>query len=99
MGAGIIISQTTPDMTNRYTWLKPLEGGGYEAYEPADGGWQKVLDIAAPATVDHTHETLGSINITGTVKVNNDAGVTGSKTIGGYTLTFKQGILTGFQQA
>lgn len=96
MGAGIIISETTPEPTNRYTWQKPLPDGGIEWYEPSDGGWALVKTVPAPALANHTHATLGDINFTGTISANGDTGITGSKTIGGFKITFKNGLLTGF---
>ena len=45
----------------------------------------------------HTHPTLGDINFTGSVSVGGEAGITGSKTVGGFKITFKKGLLTGFE--
>ena len=99
MGAGIIISETQPEALNRYTWSKPLPDGGKEWYEPSDGGWALVRADFAPAAADHSHATLGNLDLTGTLSVNGDNGVTGTRTVGGFTFTFKNGILTGFAQA
>jgi hypothetical protein len=97
MGAGIIISDTPPEKLNRYTWLKILASGAREYYEWVGNDWVLVKTEAAPATGDHVHTTLGDLNITGTLSANGDAGVTGQRVIQGYTLTFKKGLLVGFQ--
>ena len=96
MGVQIVISETEPEKTNKYTWCKPLADGGKEWYELADGGWKLVGTDIAPAALAHSHATHGDINFIGTVSVNGDEGVTGQKTIGGFRITFKNGILTGF---
>lgn len=96
--AGTIISETAPDRLNRFTWLKPLPDGSIEYYEPDDGGWVKVKTVAAPIPADHSHSSLGDINLTGTISSGGTPGITGSKTLGGYIITFKNGLLTGFQQ-
>jgi len=46
---------------------------------------------------DHTHPTHGDINFTGTISAGGEAGLTGSRTIDGHTLTFKNGILVGYE--
>ena len=96
MGSGIIISEAQPELTNRYTWCRPLPDGGKEWYEPADGGWVLVRTDAAPALLAHSHPTHGNINFTGTVSADGSVGLTGQKTLGGYVFTFKKGLLTGF---
>ncbi len=100
MGSGLIISASEPKLENLYTWMKPLPDGGKEWYEIQNGAWAKVKTEPAPALADHIHAALGDINFTGTVSVNGDAGITGSRLILGVgTLTFKKGILTGFTPA
>lgn len=39
----------------------------------------------------------GRVNFTGTISAGGDEGLTGQRTIAGYTLTFKKGLLVGFQ--
>ena len=46
---------------------------------------------------EHTHSEHGDINFTGTVSADGDGGLTGSRTVGGYKLTFKKGLLVGFE--
>ena len=46
---------------------------------------------------EHTHATHGGINFTGTISANGQLGLTGARTIDGHTLTFKNGILVGYQ--
>jgi len=45
----------------------------------------------------HSHSTLGDINFTGTVSADGQPGLTGARTIDGHTLTFKDGLLVGYQ--
>ncbi len=99
MGAGIIISQQTPEMVNRYTWCRPLPDGGIEWFEPLDSGWVLTHSQPAPALLDHSHPTLGDINFTGTVSAGGNQGLTGTRTVAGHKLTFTKGILTGFEPA
>ena len=58
MGAGLIISSETPSIVegNRYTWMKVLEDGSIEFYEPTDGGWTKIRTLPAPS--DHKHSDV-----------------------------------------
>lgn len=53
--------------------------------------------LASLAVANHTHDTHGDINFIGIVSADGDIGLTGQKTIAGYTFTFKKGLLTGFQ--
>ena len=95
-GSGLIISDTEPaGVVNRYTWMRPMPDGSREWYEPADGGWQLVrTDPAPPSTADIDSAIA-------THSADDDAhhvlGLTGSRTIGGYRLTFTKGILTGLE--
>ena len=50
------------------------------------------LDVPSPESPD-----CGDINFTGIVSADGDEGLTGTRTIAGYTLTFKKGLLVGFQ--
>ena len=52
-------------------------------------------DIHHPQS--HSHPTHGDINFTGTVSADGDEGLTGQRTVGGYKLTFKKGLLVGFE--
>lgn len=94
---GIIISDTAPTGKNKYTWLRILPDGTREWYEPDDDSWQLVKTEPACAELDHSHPEHGDINFTGTVSADGDAGLTGQRTLAGYTLTFKKGLLVGFQ--
>ena len=60
----------------------------------ADLLWLGVPEPDTIATTDHTHPHLDDLEDIVTL-LNN--GVTGSKTVGGYTLTFNHGVLTGFE--
>ena len=40
---------------------------------------------------------LGNVDFVGTISVDGDIGITGSRTVGGFKITFKNGILTGFE--
>lgn len=96
MGAGMIVSESQPEMVNRYTWCKPLANGSVEYYELSDSGWNKVYTLPAPAALDHTHTGLDDLPDIITLLSN---GITGSKTLGGYTFTFNHGVLVGFAPA
>jgi len=45
----------------------------------------------------HAHATHGDINFTGTISADGQVGLTGTRTIDGHALTFKNGILVGYQ--
>lgn len=94
MGSGLIISETIPDIDNRYTWLKPLPDGSREWYEPTDGGWTLVKTDPAPAEADHTHPNLDEL---ADIVALLSSGVTGTKTIAGHQVTFNHGILVDYQ--
>ncbi len=96
MGSGIIVSETEPEMVNRYTWCKPCADGSIEYYEPTDGSWTKVRTIPAPAQLaDITAAIAAHI---ATENAHHVLGLTGQRTVGGYKFTFTKGILTGFEQ-
>ena len=86
MGCGFIVSESAPDPTNKYSWYKPSTR---EFFELVEGAWTKVGQTDITELVD--------LNITGDLRANGDLGLTGSKVIQGYTLTFKKGLLVGFQ--
>jgi len=76
-----------------WLWLKPVDGG-IELYTYDDSVWVLKHTISF---ADHTHPTLGDINFTGTISAGGEAGITGARTIDGHTLTFKNGILVGYE--
>lgn len=94
---GIFVSDSQPESIGKITWLKILPDGSREWYEKTDSGFVKVKDEVASASANHSHLTHGDINFTGTVSADGDEGLTGEKTVKGYTLTFKKGLLVGFQ--
>lgn len=94
---GIVISEVEPTIQGKVTWLKILHDGSREWYEQVDGSWLLIKSECAPAPADHSHPTHGDINFTGSVSADGSGGLTGQRTIGGYTLTFKKGLLVGFQ--
>ena len=53
--------------------------------------------LDSKATASHSHPTHSDINFTGSVSADGDTGLTGQRTIAGYTLAFKKGLLVGFQ--
>lgn len=81
--------KTNPTMED-WLWFEP-ESGKWHDFK--DGEW-----VEAPVP-DHSHPTHGDINFTGTVSADGDAGLTGQRTVGGYKLTFKKGLLVGFEAA
>lgn len=96
---GIIVSSSAPSGVTGYAWLKILPDGAREWWSFNKDTQQWDLDNIEPASalLDHSHPTHGDIDFTGTISANGDQGLTGQKTIAGYTFTFKKGLLTGFQ--
>jgi len=96
--------------TDRTKWLRldPDVGGIYR-YNSETGNYDIPLPIVMSAITglvealvdksdsDHSHPAHGDIDFTGTVSAGGDAGLTGERTVGGYKLTFKKGLLVGFQ--
>lgn len=77
---------------DRTKWLRcDSETGVLFRYNPETGGYDIAISVA-----EHTHSELGDINFTGTISTAGQQGITGSRTIGGYTITFKNGLLVGF---
>ena len=77
--------------TGDWLWLKPSTG---ELFERSGGEWALSTTLSL---ADHSHPTHGDINFTGTISVDGQEGLTGSRTIEGHTLTFKNGILVGYE--
>mgnify|MGYP001565343791 CR=1 FL=1 len=96
---GIILSDGPPAHVTGYAWCKVFPDNSKEWYHFNKDTQSWVLDLTepAPALIDHSHPTHGDINFTGTVSADGDEGLTGQKTIAGYTFTFKKGLLVGFQ--
>lgn len=89
---GLIVSPAEPvGIVGKFTWIKPVDGV-LEFYEKVNGEWSLVHTQTphCPAQVDN------DVNFTGDIYAGGEKGLTGSRTIGGYTITFKNGILTGF---
>lgn len=78
-----------------WIWLKPIENG-LEVYSYESEGW--VLQQTIP-TSGHSHATHGDINFTGSISAGGEAGLTGEKILDGKRLTFKNGILVGYEVA
>lgn len=94
MSVGIIVSESTPATDNRYTWYQPSTGKWFELNATMTE-WVEVAD-EDKAEADHTHTEFENLNIIGTLSADGDEGLTGQRTFGGYTLTFKKGLLVGF---
>jgi hypothetical protein len=88
---GIVISEDTPEVTNMDAWFKPST---QQWYEVVNGAWSVSADIPEYAPVAHTHDGLDELGDIVTLLGN---GVTGTKTVGNYTLTFNHGVLVGFE--
>ena len=104
MSSILLISETEPDIginfptdNGKYTWMKLLPDGSLEFFNSSVAGWVKVMTVPAYALVNHSHTEHGAINFTGTVSADGDQGLTGTRTVGGYKLTFKKGLLVGFE--
>lgn len=82
-------------MALRYTFVKPTEGIE-ETYEYIAGAWELVETTELPVP-EHSHPSLGDTNFTGDVFASGDKGLTGERTVGGYKITFKKGLLVGFE--
>jgi len=96
MPGGIVISESEPLKDNRYVWFKPSVRQWYELNSEGTA-WALSHDEPALSLEGHSHPTHGDIDFTGTVKADGDEGLTGQRTIGGHTLTFKKGLLVGYQ--
>ena len=93
---------------NTKIWLDT--SGGMTERDVNGRPWSAVIDIDVLDAIvthaalpnahhpqAHTHSELGNINFTGSISAEGSAGLTGTRTIDGHTLTFKNGILTGYQ--
>ena len=95
---GLVIADSEPTTAiGKLTWLQILPDGTRKWFERADSGWQLVKTEDAPVAADHSHPELGDINFTGSISADGEAGLTGSRTIDGHTLTFKSGLLVGYE--
>lgn len=90
---GIVISESAPETSNKDYWFKPST---QQWFEVSNGDWSQVADIPDFAAVDHSHSGLDDLPDIITL-LNN--GVTGTKTVGNYTLTFNHGVLVGFEES
>lgn len=95
-GVGVIVSESTPDTTNRYTWIKPTTSG-LEIYELADGsGWVKVATLPAQLgdiIVNTALHLAGDIYATGSTQ---HQGINKQITIDGKVAKFKKGLLVDY---
>lgn len=96
-----------------WIWLNPLTGemhkynpatGEYDinipvkAHEHLMSAISGLADaLASKAALDHTHTSLGDINFTGTISSGGEPGLTGTRILDGKTLTFKNGLLVGYE--
>jgi len=64
---------------------------------PEDTTYSRLKQDLENLTVPYEESSdCGDINFTGTISVDGEAGLTGTRTIDGHTLTFKNGILVGY---
>jgi len=88
-------------------WLDTSEG---MVERDVDGPWAITVDLDILAAIAshtalpdahhpqaHSHPELGDINFTGSISSGGEAGLTGQRTIDGHILTFKNGLLVGYQ--
>ena len=98
---------TNPD---RSKWIRvDPETGGLYRYNSETGQYDIPLPIpisaitgltdalAGKSDINHSHPTHGDINFTGTISADGIVGITGSKMVGGHRITFKKGLLIGFE--
>lgn len=84
-----VLAVPTPDGSTE--WWKLTSGWNLIRTDPP---------LSSKSDVGHTHQTLGDIDLTGSVKADGEEGISGSRFIPGVgTLTFTKGILTGFTPA
>lgn len=91
-----IISETTPDVSigfskDKYLWMKPVADGSIEYYRSSDAGWSLIYTAAGISDAIAAHAALPNIHHSANV------GITGTRTVGGFRLTFTNGLLTGFE--
>jgi hypothetical protein len=100
MHGGIIVSETEPEMSNRYYWFKPSNRKWFEL-DGALSTWTEVLDETDLATLDHTHSSLGDIHFTDKVYAGaGDANQGMNKVVtipDTCIMTFKKGLLVDFE--
>lgn len=96
---GIIISDAPPVNVTGYAWVKPLPDGTREWYIFDKDTQKWVLSDREPAPVLAATLAQAITDHTALPNVHHPAnvGVSGSKTVGGYRLTFTNGLLTGFE--
>ena len=94
---GLFITNDAPEHVGKVTWLKILEDGSREWYEKVDGEWEMVASEPSPATPSDIATAIADHAAIATAHHPIPDGLTGSKTIGGYKLTFTAGLLTGFE--
>ena len=70
-----------------FLWFKPSESKFYEVIDTSPFSWRPVA----------LSGDFSNVNFIGDIAVSGDLGITGSKTVGGFKITFKKGILTGFE--
>lgn len=70
-----------------FLWFKPSTRQFYQVTSTDPLTWG-VVELSG---------NFGNVNFTGTVSADGNQGLTGAKTIAGYTFTFKKGLLVGFQ--
>ena len=91
----IIVSDSTPSLPNKWEelvlWFKPSNGAWYKWN---GSGWDLTSDPINETELNaaiNAHAALPDVHHPANV------GVTGSKTIGSYKLTFTDGLLTKFE--
>jgi len=82
---------TNPDQPDAL-WIKPSTGQIYE-YNEVTGGW----DACPIPSHDHLMSAITGLVDALAGKADSFTGISGTRTIQGHTLTFTNGILTGYQ--
>lgn len=86
----VIVSDTDPSVDAPDGWL----WSGLYWFEPDERIWRKWNGSGWDEIISPLN--TGDTNFTGDVAADGDLGITGSKTVGGFKITFKKGLLTGF---
>ncbi len=96
MPGGIIISETEPSKENKYLWMQPLQDGSTKCYELVEDIWILKYTLPIPQSAIDASILIHKQDANSHHPAN--TGISGSKVVDGYRLTFTNGLLTGFER-